>query len=314
MERWNDRGAAIIPFGNNIILMRRERGYGKNKQIYYTIPGGGREDGEKIDETTIREMKEELGIEVEIVELMYKLDTVRRMQYIFLGKYVSGKLGTGEGEEFQDVDYNKYGKYIPEVVSLEKLKRIKLVPINLKREIIKEYNYIIGKTNKRSKKGTRLEPTYQKDRKRTHSRAFTDKLNKKVNGKAKVHLETYNNLVDIDSNVNKELESLNDVKHAENKKFKTKRNFKTKNRNINSSKKGKNTLEKNNKINLEKAKGFENKKPKYKFIKKRNSNWKINKENKNNSTKNNFNKKNIPNIKRKVIKKHRENIFKNKNS
>ena len=159
MERWNDRGAAIIPFGNNIILMRRERGYGKNKQIYYTIPGGGREDGEKIDETTIREMKEELGIEVEIVELMYKLDTVRRMQYIFLGKYVSGKLGTGEGEEFQDVDYNKYGKYIPEVVSLEKLKRIKLVPINLKREIIKEYNYIIGKTNKRSKKGTRLEPT-----------------------------------------------------------------------------------------------------------------------------------------------------------
>ena len=35
MERWNDRGAAIIPFGNNIILMRRERGYGKNRWNYY---------------------------------------------------------------------------------------------------------------------------------------------------------------------------------------------------------------------------------------------------------------------------------------
>ena len=190
MERWNDRGAAIIPFGNNIILMRRERGYGKNKQIYYTIPGGGREEGERIDQTTIREMKEELGINISIVELMYKLDTVKRLQYIFLGKYESGKLGTGEGEEFQDVDYNKYGKYIPEVVSLEKLKKIKLVPTNLKKEIIKEYDYIIGKSKKRTnfKKKINNNITAKKQR------------NKYVKEKKQIHLETYSKLEKVIGN------------------------------------------------------------------------------------------------------------------
>ena len=125
MQRWTDRGAAIIAQGDKIILMRRERGFGKNKQIYYTIPGGGREEGEKIEETAIREIKEELGIDIKIKKLMYKLNTYMRMQYIFLGEYVSGILGTGEGEEYEEENYKKYGKYIPQVVSFEKLKKIK---------------------------------------------------------------------------------------------------------------------------------------------------------------------------------------------
>lgn len=232
MERWNDRGAAIIPYGNSIILMRRERGYGKNKQIYYTIPGGGREDGERIDQTTIREMKEELGITIEVVELMYKLDTIKRMQYIFLGKYVSGKLGTGTGEEFQDVDYNKYGKYIPEVVTLEKLKRIKLVPTNLKREIIREFNYIIGKEENRINKKTRIDTGFSynkftdtgkftnvsKENNKENSILETKKDSNKVNKnnkqnsqnntnnnsnnfkiKQKLHLETYNKVIHLEN-------------------------------------------------------------------------------------------------------------------
>lgn len=148
MHRWTDRGAAIIPKGDKIILMRRERGYGKNKQVYYTIPGGGREENEKIKDTAIREIKEELGIKIDAPKLLYKLNTQMRMQYIFLGKYISGQLGTGEGEEFQREDYDKYGKYIPQVVGYEQLKRIKLVPETLKREIIKDYFYIIGKSKR----------------------------------------------------------------------------------------------------------------------------------------------------------------------
>ena len=92
MQRWTDRGAAIIAQGDKIILMRRERGFGKNKQIFYRIPGGGIEDGEKIDESSIIEIKEELGIDIKVKKLMYKLNTYMRMQYIFLGEYVSGVL------------------------------------------------------------------------------------------------------------------------------------------------------------------------------------------------------------------------------
>lgn len=171
MQRWTDRGAAIIAQGDKIILMRRERGFGKNKQIYYTIPGGGREEGEKIEETAIREIKEELGIDIKIKKLMYKLNTYMRMQYIFLGEYVSGILGTGEGEEYEEENYKKYGKYIPQVVSFEKLKKIKLVPETLKKEIIRDYLYIIGK----SKKKYTLKILQEESKKRIQNRKYLRK-------------------------------------------------------------------------------------------------------------------------------------------
>ena len=171
MQRWTDRGAAIIAQGDKIILMRRERGFGKNKQIYYTIPGGGREEGEKIEETAIREIKEELGIDIKVKKLMYKLNTYMRMQYIFLGEYVSGILGTGEGEEYEEENYKKYGKYIPQVVSFEKLKKIKLVPETLKKEIIRDYLYIIGK----SKKKYTLKILQEESKKRIQNRKYLRK-------------------------------------------------------------------------------------------------------------------------------------------
>ena len=171
MQRWTDRGAAIIAQGDKIILMRRERGFGKNKQIYYTIPGGGREEGEKIEETAIREIKEELGIDIKIKKLMYKLNTYMRMQYIFLGEYVSGILGTGEGEEYEEENYKKYGKYIPQVVSFEKLKKIKLVPETLKKEIIRDYLYIISK----SKKKYTLKILQEESKKRIQNRKYLRK-------------------------------------------------------------------------------------------------------------------------------------------
>ena len=144
MEQWSDRGAALIPYGDKIILMRRERGYGKRKKIYYTIPGGGKEEAETIRDTTVREIKEELGIDIEIVELFMEFNTSKRKQYIFIGKYKDGVIGTGDGEEFEDNDYKINGGYYPELVSLEQFKKIRLVPLNLKRAIIKNFKNIIN--------------------------------------------------------------------------------------------------------------------------------------------------------------------------
>lgn len=268
MERWNDRGAAIVPYNENIILMRRERGYGKNKQIYYTIPGGGREPGEKINETTIREIKEELGIDIKIDKLMYKIDTVRRMQYIFLGKYVSGKLGTGEGEEFQGVDYNKFGKYIPEVVSLAKLKKIKLVPVDIKREIIKEFDYIIGNTEERVNKTTKV--------KRVNKR-------KSYIGKRKLveHSKKKENRKNIAKKESKKINKIEKTKSFEKEELsKNKRNKKKENRKHNIKNKKKNYRKKNNKNNIDEKR---NNKKKNIIYKKNNKNKKYNKNNKNNN-------------------------------
>lgn len=45
-----NRGSAIIDYENGIILIKRIKGYGQNKKIYYTIPGGGQEEGRTIEE------------------------------------------------------------------------------------------------------------------------------------------------------------------------------------------------------------------------------------------------------------------------
>ena len=286
MQRWTDRGAAIIAQGDKIILMRRERGFGKNKQIYYTIPGGGREEGEKIEETAIREIKEELGIDIKIKKLMYKLNTYMRMQYIFLGEYVSGILGTGEGEEYEEENYKKYGKYIPQVVSFEKLKKIKLVPETLKKEIIRDYLYIIGK----SKKKYTLKILQEESKKRIQNRKYlrkeeTSNINNRKNASNKALIS------------NKKRDFLkNDITLDEKNKLK---------RVIKKQESYKEKIEKLNKETKDKSIRNTNNKRKNNYINKRKNNNKIKDENKNKNEKREFVEK------RKL--KNRENIKKRNN-
>ena len=288
MQRWTDRGAAIIAQGDKIILMRRERGFGKNKQIYYTIPGGGREEGEKIEETAIREIKEELGIDIKIKKLMYKLNTYMRMQYIFLGEYVSGILGTGEGEEYEEENYKKYGKYIPQVVSFEKLKKIKLVPETLKKEIIRDYLYIIGK----SKKKYTLKILQEESKKRIQNRKYlrkeeTSNINNRKNASNKALIS------------NKKRDFLkNDITLDEKNKLK---------RVIKKQESYKEKIEKLNKETKDKSIRNTNNKRKNNYISKSKNNNKIKDENKNK----NKNEKREFVEKRKF--KNRENIKKRNN-
>ena len=292
MQRWTDRGAAIIAQGDKIILMRRERGFGKNKQIYYTIPGGGREEGEKIEETAIREIKEELGIDIKIKKLMYKLNTYMRMQYIFLGEYVSGILGTGEGEEYEEENYKKYGKYIPQVVSFEKLKKIKLVPETLKKEIIRDYLYIIGK----SKKKYTLKILQEESKKRIQNRKYlrkeeTSNINNRKNASNKALIS------------NKKRDFLkNDITLDEKNKLK---------RVIKKQESYKEKIEKLNKETKDKSIRNTNNKRKNNYISKSKNNNKIKDENKNKNEKREFvekrkfkNRENIKKINNKIKKKN----------
>jgi mutT/nudix family phosphohydrolase len=295
MQRWTDRGAAIIAQGDKIILMRRERGFGKNKQIYYTIPGGGREEGEKIEETAIREIKEELGIDIKIKKLMYKLNTYMRMQYIFLGEYVSGILGTGEGEEYEEENYKKYGKYIPQVVSFEKLKKIKLVPETLKKEIIRDYLYIIGK----SKKKYTLKILQEESKKRIQNRKYlrkeeTSNINNRKNASNKALIS------------NKKRDFLkNDITLDEKNKLK---------RVIKKQESYKEKIEKLNKETKDKSIRNTNNKRKNNYISKSKNNNKIKDENKNKNEKREFVEKrkfkNRENIKKRNNKIKKKNVTK----
>ena len=126
------RVAGIIFIDGGIALMHRV-GVIKRKDIqeYYTFPGGGLEEGETLEEGTIREIKEEFGIDVKVVKKLYELESKRfnQKEYFFLCEYVSGKFGTGQGPEFSNnPKYIDSGKYIPEIIKKEEIKNIPLLP------------------------------------------------------------------------------------------------------------------------------------------------------------------------------------------
>lgn len=138
MER--TRVAGIIFINGKIALMHRKDVLKRPEMPeYYTIPGGGLEEGETEEEGTKREIKEEFGIEVRIVKKLYEMKSTKfnQKELYYLCEYVSGKFGTGQGPEFSnDPKYKDSGKYIPELVEKENIKNINLLPPEIKEKII----------------------------------------------------------------------------------------------------------------------------------------------------------------------------------
>lgn len=136
------RVAGIIFMNGGIALIHRV-GVLKRKDIqeYYTFPGGGLEEGETLEEGTIREIKEEFGIDVEVVKKLYefKSEKFNQKEYFFLCKYISGEFGTGEGPEFSNnPKYIDSGKYLPEIIKKEDVKNITLLPPEIKEKFVND--------------------------------------------------------------------------------------------------------------------------------------------------------------------------------
>jgi len=93
-------GALILKDGKLLLVKRgAEPGFGK-----WSIPGGLVELGETVQEAMVREVKEEVGFDVEVVKLTDAVDTITldqlgRVQYHFvvvnfLARIVGGELKT----------------------------------------------------------------------------------------------------------------------------------------------------------------------------------------------------------------------------
>lgn len=137
-----NRASAIIPYEDGLIVIKRVKGNLKNKEEYYTIPGGGQEEGESIEDATLREIQEELGIEIELTGKYYELESQDRKQYFFIAKYKSGRIGSGTGEEMTNANYERYGRYLIEIIKKEEIKNIRLLPEKIKDRILSDFNII----------------------------------------------------------------------------------------------------------------------------------------------------------------------------
>lgn len=120
------RSGAIVEIDGKIALIKRVR----NNHEYYVFPGGGIEEGETPEAAAIREIKEELGIDIEIEKLLTTLTFNNKLQYYFCANYISGEFGTGDGEEFLHTDIDR-GIYTPILLEKDNLRLYDIRPFEI---------------------------------------------------------------------------------------------------------------------------------------------------------------------------------------
>ena len=137
--------AIIFNEQNQIILIKRIK-YDKNVKVreYYVFPGGHLDEKETFEQAVVREVFEELGINVKIVkEIAHSFNNDLIQDEVFFEcSYINGVIGTGTGEEWSNQDVQKYGSYEIYPVSLEEFKNINVLPVNIKKIVMEIYkNY-----------------------------------------------------------------------------------------------------------------------------------------------------------------------------
>ncbi len=149
LEDWriNCRAAGVIIHNNKILLHR------DINKSYYALVGGRIKFGETSDEAIVREIKEELGKDVEIIEFitvvenLFKLNNRNYQEYLFIyklefknekDKLIETTLKNVEGEEESHVQY--------EWVDLNDLDNVIIKP-KIFKEVLQGENISRHKTN-----------------------------------------------------------------------------------------------------------------------------------------------------------------------
>ncbi|MFA6307359.1 MAG: NUDIX domain-containing protein [Patescibacteria group bacterium] len=130
--KYHKRAAVIIIKDNKILLMHRL----KNDREYYTIPGGTLEDEETIEQTAIREIKEETGLDISLSELLWEYKDEYHHGYYFLAQNINGQVELG-GEELDK--NNPQNHYALEWIELKNIKNILLYPRQIAENIYKKF-------------------------------------------------------------------------------------------------------------------------------------------------------------------------------
>lgn len=99
--------AIIIKDDKLLVFFRRKLKEGKHI-TYYAIPGGHVENDETNEETVIRELKEEMNVDIEIISYLGELEAYNQIEYYYHAKIVDGELRFGGEELERNSDDNYY--------------------------------------------------------------------------------------------------------------------------------------------------------------------------------------------------------------
>jgi len=129
----------IVNYNDKIVLIHRIKTKDDGTvRDYYVTPGGKIEENESHEEALRREIKEELGIEIEIKGLCLELDDRDyndSFQYFYNCNYKAGELGTGDGPEFTDKE-NYKGVFEIVLVDKKEISKLNLVPEKIKEILV----------------------------------------------------------------------------------------------------------------------------------------------------------------------------------
>ena len=128
--------AVIIENGKVLTMFRRKIKDGKTKE-YYVIPGGGQDEGETLEATVVRELKEEMNVDIKVLGYLGKSVWEDTTSNFFHCEIVKGTPCLG-GEELERMKEDNY--YEPMFVELSSLDKINIIGTDfINKAVSKEY-------------------------------------------------------------------------------------------------------------------------------------------------------------------------------
>ena len=103
-------GAIIVNEKNETILLKRTSKT-RNGAGFWAKPGGGVEFGEKIEDAVRREVKDELGVDVEIIKFLgfsegiLKSENQHWVSFNYLAKIIGGEIRNMEPEKHEEIKW-----------------------------------------------------------------------------------------------------------------------------------------------------------------------------------------------------------------
>jgi len=129
------RGAALIIQDEKLLMIERH----KLDRHYYILPGGTVEDGEDVRDTTVREIAEETGYEIELTDeepIVFKDRTGRKLHHYF-ARIIGGTEKLGGPEADRNDEKNKYAIVWKDI---SELKDLPIIPEHLKNILVQRFS------------------------------------------------------------------------------------------------------------------------------------------------------------------------------
>lgn len=119
-------GRALIIKDDQVLLILRYN----HGRVYLTVPGGNQEEGESIEETTIREVKEETSVDIKLGEKLTEIhdSETGKTHHLYLAEYIGGQLQLGDDIEMQRMKKDPDNFYKPLWINISPAINQKIVP------------------------------------------------------------------------------------------------------------------------------------------------------------------------------------------